>query len=286
MRHGFLLIRKSCGPTSHDVVAALRRALGERHIGHLGTLDPQAEGLVVLAVGSKALKVIELFSNMEKEYEATVRFGAVSTTYDAVGTTEAVPERKGWEPPTLENVRSILHDRFLGAVSQVPPAFSAVHVGGERAYRKAMQGRAVLPPERMVQIHTCDIVSYAYPLLQLKIRCGSGTYIRSIAHDLGTILRCGGYLQSLERTAVGAWVLGDAVTVERAAWGHVLPLRDILKNRPSVHLTDAQAEDVRCGRDVALEVQLNTIAWHAGLPIALLAPRKDGSRRAHPRKVL
>lgn len=286
MRHGFLLLRKARGPTSHDAVFAVRNVLGEKNIGHLGTLDPQAEGLLVLAIGKKALKVIELFSHLEKEYEATVRFGAVSTTYDAVGTLENTPVRKGWDPPTLEQVRAILLNRFLGAVSQVPPVFSAVHIGGERAYRKAMQGRAVLPPERTVHIHACDVVEYQYPTLRLKIRCGSGTYIRSIAHDLGQILRCGAYLESLLRTAVGQWRLGDAVTVERATWGHVLPLHEILKNRPSVDLSDEQAEDIRCGRDVEMEVKANTIAWNGGLPIALLMPRKDGSRRAHPRKVL
>lgn len=286
MRHGFLLIDKPSGPTSHDAVAIVRRTLSESHVGHLGTLDPLASGLLVLAVGSKALKVIEFFSDLPKEYEALVRFGAVSSTYDAQGMIEASPAKPGWEPPDQSVLLRMLRERFTGKIKQVPPAHSAVHVDGKRAYERARRGESVDLPARTVDITACDVLAYEYPTLKLRIRCGAGTYIRSLAHDLGVVLRCGGYLEGLRRTKVGEWVVGDAAAPERAAWSHVLPLKEILKTFHGIELTDAEAIDIGFGRAVRREVQPDTIAWHKDLPVAVLMPAKDGSRMAQPRKVL
>src|SRR3989339_527081 len=136
MRHGFLLIHKPVGPTSHDVVQAVRRRLNEGKIGHLGTLDPAAEGLLVLAVGAKALKGIELFSDLPKEYRAHIHFGATSTTYDREGVIERWSPVAGWHAPDEITIRSIIGSRFLGKIQQVPPAHSAVKIGGRRAYRQ------------------------------------------------------------------------------------------------------------------------------------------------------
>ncbi|MDD5623532.1 MAG: tRNA pseudouridine(55) synthase TruB [Candidatus Peribacteraceae bacterium] len=285
MRHGFLLVHKPAGPTSHDIVAEVRRALSERDIGHLGTLDPAAEGLLVLAVGAKALKVVELFTHLPKEYEATVRLGAMSTTYDREGVIEEWSPVPGWQPPSEVDLRGVLEARFVGRIKQVPPLASAVKVGGERAYRKMRQGKTVDLPERSVEVTRCAIARYAYPELVLSVRCGSGTYIRSLAHDLGQVLRCGGYLTALTRTAVGEWKLAQAVAPRVAKWTDVLPLKEVLTAFPRTELTDAQEEDVRHGRDIPLDVSPDTIGWHGGLPVALLIPAKDGSRRAHARKV-
>lgn len=286
MRHGFLLIDKPVGPTSHDVVAQVRRTLSERKIGHLGTLDPAASGLLVLAVGAKALKVVELFGALHKEYEAGVRFGAVSTTYDREGVIEEVAPKPGWEEPSLVNLQCTIADRFLGKVEQVPPAYSAVKVGGERAYRKMRQGRGVNIPPRIVQIDSCTVRSYAYPELTLEVACGSGTYIRSLAHDLGALFRCGAYLASLRRTRVGEWSLADAVLPEKAAWGHVLPLKEVLAPFEGIEVTEAEEEDLRHGRSIEREVKPDTLAWFRGLPVAILLPLKDGSQRTRARKVL
>lgn len=283
MRHGFLLIDKPEGPTSHDTVAQVRRVLGERDIGHLGTLDPAASGLLVLAVGKKALKVIELFTDAPKEYEAEVRLGAVSSTYDREGVIEEVTPKPGWEIPPIEEMQRVIRDRFLGRFLQVPPAHSAVKVGGTRAYRKAQRGQSVDVPARTVLVTACDILSYAYPVVQLRIACGSGTYIRSLAHDLGQALRCGGYLRALRRTSVSEWRVESAVKPEVATWANVIPLKDVTTGFPRRDLTAEEAEEIRHGRDIEGTVTPNTIGWADGLPVALLEPL-DGN--THARKVL
>lgn len=285
MRHGFLLINKPEGPTSHDAVDTVRRTLAERDIGHLGTLDPLASGLLVLAVGAKALKVIELFTALSKEYVAEVRFGAVSATYDREGPIEEVERKPGVEEPLELTLRETIHTRFIGKVEQVPPAMSAIKVGGERAYRKMRQGRDVVLAARTVQIDKVDILSFAYPLLKLKIQCGSGTYIRSLAHDLGQITRCGAYLQSLERTKVGGWNNADAVAPEKAVWTSVIPLKDILGEFPSRKLTEGEFDAVSHGRVIHEVSEKNTIAWFQNLPVALLEPSSDG-QGTKARKVL
>lgn len=296
MRHGLLLVDKPKGPTSHDVVINVRRLLHEDDIGHLGTLDPAASGLLVLAVGSKALKVIELFQNLHKEYIAYVHFGAISSTYDSEGTIEETQKRAGWSPPDLSTIQRLIETRFQGVIEQAPPAYSAVKIEGVRSYRRARQGVAIMPAARQVEIQTCAIEEYEYPFLKLRISCGAGTYIRSLAHDLGNELRCGGYLQDLHRTKVGLpagasaqageWSIDAAVTPENVKWTNVIPLKETLRSFPRIDLTETEAEDIRHGRNILREVKPNTVGWSNELPIVILAPAKDGSRTAHPRKVL
>lgn len=285
MRHGFLFVDKPVGPTSHDVVQGVRRTLQESSIGHLGTLDPLASGLLVLAVGAKALKVVELFGGLPKEYVAHIAFGAVSNTYDADGIIEVQPPKPGFAPPEQATLQRLLQDRFQGVIDQVPPAHSAVHVGGERAYRKARQGLDVVMPSRKVEITAAEIVEYAYPHLKLRVECGAGTYIRSLAHDLGQVMRCGAYLAGLRRTKVGEWDASLALAPSALSWGNVHPLKDVLAPLQKVEITEAQLQDLRHGKDLPLEVRPDTIAWCGGLPVAILTPKKDGSRLAHPRKV-
>jgi len=283
MRHGFLLIDKPEGCTSHDVVGMARKALSERSIGHLGTLDPAATGLLVLAVGKKALKVVELFAHLTKEYVADIRFGSVSTTYDREGVMEEVAPPKGWNPPEHAIVQRLIADRFVGRIKQVPPAHSAISIGGERAYAKARQGRAFNIPPREVEITRCKILSYQYPDLQLDVACGSGTYIRSLAHDLGTLMHCGAYLAGLRRTKVGEWSVEEAVTTDRIDWVHIRPLKDVLTSFPRRDLTDSEMDEVRYGRTIEAELAENTIGWHADLPVAIFRPVAEGV--AHARKV-
>lgn len=282
MRHGFLLIDKPKGPTSHDIVGSVRRTLHERSVGHLGTLDPAAEGLMVLAVGAKALKLVELFNGLPKEYEATIRIGAVSTTYDAEGVIEEVT-KKGWEPPEQAVIQRVIQDHFLGKIDQTPPAHSAVHVGGERAYRKARQGKNVVMPSRKVEITACDVMSYDYPLLRLRVACSAGTYIRSIAHDLGILLHNGAYLQALRRTRVGSWSVADAVTADKAAWADVTPMKEILKNFPSLELSAEDMENAKCGRVIKKDLTKECIGWFEQLPVCIVKPLPEGG--AHARKV-
>jgi tRNA pseudouridine55 synthase len=264
----------------------VRRTLSEPKVGHLGTLDPGATGLLVLAVGSKALKMVEFFQSLSKEYEADVRFGAVSSTYDADGTVEPLEPKPGWSPPDLPVLRRTIEDRFTGTIDQVPPAYSAVHVNGQRAYDLARKGQTVTIAARPVQIAACEVLSYEYPNAKLRVACGSGTYIRSLAHDLGQVFRCGAYLEALRRTRVGDWTIESSVKADSAKWTDVLPLKESMTRFPGIDIDASDVAEIRFGRKIKKEVKPDTIAWHDGLPVAVLMPAKDGSRMAQPRKVL
>ncbi len=283
MRHGFLLIDKPEGPTSHDIVAAVRRALHEQSVGHLGTLDPSAEGLLVLAVGRKALKTVELFVGLPKEYRAVITFGSVSATYDREGPIEECMRNAGVGDPDVSTIQEMIRTRFLGRIDQVPPRASAVKIGGERAYRKMRQGRSVELAARSVEISACTIVSYTYPTLTLQVSCGSGTYIRSLAHDLGQALRVGGYLFALRRTSVGDWSLEDAVTPEKCTWSDVMPLKDILSPFPKMTLNAKEYDALSHGRVIERAYEQGAIAWHEDLPVAILESKSGGVKA---RKVL
>lgn len=286
MRHGFLLVDKPIGPTSHDVVQMIRKQLNESSAGHIGTLDPAASGLLVIAVGAKALKVIEFFNGLTKEYEADVELGSTSTTYDREGQIEKTKLKPGIAEPDHIAVRRTIDEKLIGRISQQPPSFSAVHVDGKRAHELARQGKEVKMPTREVEITKCEIVSYAYPNLKLRVACGSGTYIRSLANDLGLLLRCGGYLAGLRRSKVGEWDVKDAIKPEKADWTDVMPLKEILKDFHSIEVDEKQAKAISMGQKIPLEIKPDTLAWFDGLPIAFLVPSKDGSRTAHARKVL
>ncbi len=288
LRHGFLLINKERGPTSHDVVSAVRRRLHEPKAGHLGTLDPMATGLLVVAVGAKALKVVELFKNLTKEYVAGITLGAVSNTYDAEGMITESPYRAGWQPPVdTAPIQVIIKDRFLGRFSQVPPAHSAVHVGGVRAYELARSGKPIAIVAREVDITACEILEYSYPHLKLRIACSSGTYIRALAHDLGQAMRCGGYLESLERTRVGEWAVDVAHLSNDVDWKHVIPLKEILKVFPGVEIGDKEWGELKHGRSIDGLMQDPTlIAWFEGLPVAILETDSKRNGYLKPRKVI
>ncbi|HLD07504.1 MAG TPA: tRNA pseudouridine(55) synthase TruB [Candidatus Peribacterales bacterium] len=285
MRHGILLIDKPAGITSHDVVQKIRKLLGERDIGHLGTLDPAATGLLVLFVGKKALKVLELFQGAEKEYEAEILFGKVSTTYDRDGVIEESPKKAGWEEPSEAVLLKILREKFTGLINQRPPAHSALHLHGRRAYELMHENPDAIidMPMRPVTISAIQLISYGYPHAKLRVACSSGTYIRSIAHDLGGFLRCGAYLEGLRRTRVGAWSLSDANTIEVAAWGQVIPLKEILSVFPRYDLSEEEWKDIEHGRSIAIDLtEEPLIAWFENLPVAIM---ERDERGAHPRKV-
>ena len=206
------MIDKPVGVTSAHVCRVVRRVTQGAKVGHAGTLDPLASGVLVLCLG-KATKAISGFQDGEKWYEAAVDLSAFSSTDDAEGELTA-PEAVAGEPPTLERIESVLAESFMGAVEQVPPAFSAVKVDGQRAYKLARGGEEVEIKSKTVQIHECSVRSYAWPALELFVRCGKGTYIRSIARDRGRALGTGGYLTGLRRTRVGPFGVEDARSME------------------------------------------------------------------------
>ena len=207
-REGVLVVDKEEGPTSHDVVAALRRITGRKRIGHCGTLDPLATGALVVCLG-RLTRLSQWLSEGEKAYDTTICLGATSDTCDAQG--NIVPGEQVAAPDS-DRVSAALR-RFEGSIQQVPPAYSAVKVNGVRSYDLARRQRAVPLKPRRVHIAELEMVAYRFPLLELRVVCSRGTYIRSLAADLGRELGCGGYVQRLRRSRVGALDLDLAFTV-------------------------------------------------------------------------
>lgn len=209
--HGILLLNKPRGITSHDAVDAVRHILVQRSIGHAGTLDPAAEGLLVLLVG-QATKAARYLADADKEYVAEIRLGLESTTYDSEGVdADAVPVSvEGLSRREIEKTLKT----FLGIITQAVPPYSAVHVDGERLYKKSRRGEPVTPPERTVRIDTLELLSYEAGLLRVRVECGKGTYVRSLAHDIGKSLGCGAYLSSLVRTRSGRFQIENAHRIE------------------------------------------------------------------------
>jgi tRNA pseudouridine55 synthase len=208
MDQGFLLIDKPKGITSHDVVDLVRKQTGERRVGHAGTLDPLATGLMIVAVGRENTKQLSRFLKMDKEYEAEIEFGKISKTFDAEGPVEKVETSQRY--PKSKEINVALRSKFTGEIFQTPPAFSAIKVKGKPAYKLARAGKDVKLEARKVVIHKIEILGYTCPILKLRILCSSGTYIRSIAHDLGQELGVGGYLKNLRRTGIGKYSVTDA----------------------------------------------------------------------------
>jgi tRNA pseudouridine55 synthase len=197
---GFILIDKPAGITSHDVVDRLRRITGIRKIGHAGTLDPFATGLLIVGVGREATKRLGEFLGRDKEYVATAVLGAESDTQDLTGTITPVPDAP---LPSEAALRDALA-KFKGAISQMPPMYSAKKIRGQKLYELAREGKEIAREPVTVTIHELELLSYDPPKLKFRTRCSSGTYIRTLAHDLGDLLECGAYLEELRRTKIGA----------------------------------------------------------------------------------
>lgn len=213
---GIFALDKPLGMTSMQAVALVRRRAGGARTGHAGTLDPLATGVLVIALG-KCTRQIESLMATDKRYETVIDLSAFTTTDDIEGPrTEVVPGTPGAAsaPPARDAIERILRARFTGTVMQRPPAFSAMKVGGRRAYALARQGAAPELAPRPVRIDAIDVLGYEWPRLSLDIRCGKGTYVRSIARELGEALGTGGHCASIRRTAVGAWTASCAVSPE------------------------------------------------------------------------
>jgi len=206
---GVLLVDKPAGITSHDVVDRIRRAAKMRRVGHTGTLDPAATGLLVLCLGS-ATRLSEHLTGLDKVYEGAMRLGIVTDSYDLDG---KVLQDNPVPALTIEAIREAC-GTFTGDVLQVPPMVSAVKVGGERLYKKARQGEEVVRPPRTVVVREFSVLGYEPPDVSIRVRCSRGTYVRSLCHDVGQALGCGGTLASLRRTFVGRYSVEDALPVD------------------------------------------------------------------------
>jgi len=194
---GLLIVDKPVGPTSHQIVHIVRKGTGIRKVGHAGTLDPRASGVLVLCLGA-ATRLSEYLSARDKRYQALVRFGVATTTYDSDGD---VTQTGGVVPP-LDTIQQAL-TAFRGRIEQAPPPFSAVKIQGRKAYQLARRGEPPALAPRPVDIRRLDVIDYTPPDLALDVECSAGTYIRTLAHDLGQTLGCGAHLSALRRTASG-----------------------------------------------------------------------------------
>lgn len=219
MISGFLLINKPIGPTSHDVVDMVRRATGIRTVGHAGTLDPFASGLLIVGVGREATRQLDQFKNLPKTYIATIRLGARSDTDDRTGQIEE-SRIKNLELSS-EKIEKLIQS-FIGEVEQTPPMYSAKKIKGQKLYEIARQGRTVERKPANVTIHSIELLDISdteklknCPTIKLKINCSSGTYIRALARDIGEELQCGAYCEELTRTAIGPYTLSEATTLEQ-----------------------------------------------------------------------
>lgn len=245
---GIILIDKETGRTSHDVVDAIRRKFGTRRVGHAGTLDPLATGLLVVAVGP-ATRFLQYLPLEPKEYVAEITFGKSTSTFDLEG---EVIEESPVPEDLLGSIEKVL-GQFQGLISQLPPMYSAVKVDGKPLYHYARQGKLMDREARTVHIDAFEIRPVSPDTVRARIVCSGGTYIRSLAHDLGQAVGCGAHLTSLNRTKVGRFTLEQAVKLDGAEPKRLIKLRDGLPPMAIEVLNATQVDQIREGRQVALD---------------------------------
>lgn len=278
-----LVVDKPAGITSHDVVDRVRKVLGTRKVGHAGTLDPDATGVLVLGVG-RATRFLSYTQSAAKRYLATVRFGVTTTTQDASG---EILERRSVDLDEEVIKREL--KAFQGEIEQIPPMVSAVKVEGERLYRKARRGETVERPARRVTIHELELLAFfggEDPVAELDVTCSGGTYVRTLAFDLGERVGCGAHLAALQRIAAGGFELSEGVALDAVSPERLLPLSEVARDLRKVELTPDQAAAVSNGR---------ALPWPDDVgddPVALMADgefvavyRREGDRLVAERVV-
>ena len=248
---GVLVIDKPAGLTSHDVVRHLRKIAGIRRIGHTGTLDPLATGLLIICLG-RATRLAEYVMGLSKTYKAMVRLGQTTDTFDTEGTIVA-------EKPVSVNDSQLAAalEQFRGVISQVPPMYSAVKVDGQPLYRYARQGKEIQRNPRPVTIHELKLLSWNTPLVELLINCSSGTYVRVIAHDLGQSLGCGAHLAALRRISIGKFAIEDAIPLselnEDNLQNYLQPIDTAVQHLPSLIITNDEALKLHLGQRLVIQ---------------------------------
>ena len=278
MINGIVNIYKEKGYTSHDVVAVLRKVVGQKKIGHTGTLDPDATGVLPVCLG-RATKVCELLTDHDKTYEALLLLGKTTDTQDISG--EVLEER---DPGNLteEEVRFCI-ESFIGEYDQIPPMYSALKVNGKKLYELAREGKTVERKSRRVQIHGIRILEMNLPHVRMEVDCSKGTYIRTLCHDIGEKLQVGGCMEELELTKVGRFLKEDAVTLDEVRQkmeqgeGTELftPLDQIFAELPAVTVTDAKAWMSYNGNDLPERFLLEKEAWTDGQEVRVYDSRKN-----------
>jgi tRNA pseudouridine55 synthase len=253
---GVLVVDKPVGLTSHDVVQVIRKGTNIRRAGHTGTLDPRASGVLVILIGP-AVRLSEYVSASDKRYQAILRLGASTDTYDADG---EILRSRPVEHITEEQFQQELQG-FIGEIEQVPPPYSAVKVHGRKAYEMAREGEEVDLAPRKIQVYNLDLLEWAPPEAVIDVYCSSGTYVRSLAHDLGEKLGCGAHLVGLRRTKSGRFTLRDAVPLrklreafETGTWyQYLIPAAEALSDWPAVELAEEHVDLIRHGHRIPAE---------------------------------
>lgn len=286
---GVLVIDKPIGLTSHDVVQVIRRGTNIRRAGHTGTLDPRASGVLVVLVGP-AVRLSEFVSASDKRYQAVIRLGATTDTFDEEGRVT------GSSPVNItEEQFTTALKQFIGEIEQVPPPYSAVKVQGKKAYEAAREGEELDLAPRMINVYNLEVLEWALPEVVIDVYCSSGTYVRSLANDLGKVLGCGAYLVGLRRTKSGRFTLRDAVQLRKLKeafedgnwYQYLIPAAEALSDWPMVELDMAKMDMIRHGHRVpAVE---GSTGWARGISeqgelVALLFHDEE-SHEWQPKKV-
>ena len=252
---GVLVIDKPVGLTSHDVVQIVRRGTHIRRAGHTGTLDPRASGVLVVLIGP-AVRLSEYVSASDKRYQAVIQLGTTTDTYDANGTIiKTAPVN------VSEEEFEITLKEFEGEIEQIPPPYSAIKIKGKKAYEMAREGEEVELAPRMINVYSIELLEWAPPEVVIDVYCSSGTYVRSLAHELGEKIGCGAHLVGLRRTKSGRFTLRDAVPLNKlrqsfdnSSWyQYLIPAAEALSDWPSLELTPEQVENVRHGHRIPAE---------------------------------
>ncbi len=269
---GVLNLNKPAGMTSHDIVVKVRSLLQEKRIGHTGTLDPLATGVLVLCVG-RATRIAQYLEAGEKEYRAILRLGVTTDTLDAEGRVLAT---RAYIPPERQKILDVLL-RFIGTIMQRPPVYSAVKVGGIPSYRLAREGRAKPLEPRLVKISRIELLAYDDPFMTLAVTCSKGTYIRSLCAEIGDALETGAHLTGLERTRSGCFRIEHAITLQELAglvtagnsMDAIMPIDEALADSPSVPVSDEEAARVLHGNQISCP---NTLKNTSGDLVRLHSP--------------
>ncbi len=287
---GVLVVDKPIGLTSHDVVQVIRRGTGIRRAGHTGTLDPRASGVLVILIGP-AVRLSEYVSASDKRYQATIRLGSSTDTYDSEGT---ITSSASVDDITEDYFNEVLQ-RFVGEIEQVPPPYSAVKVQGRKAYDMAREGEEFELIPRIINVYSLEILEWALPEVVIDVYCSSGTYVRSLANDLGKELGTGAHLVGLRRTKSGRFTLRDAVPLRRLQeafdagnwYRFLIPAAEAMADWPMVELDADQVELVRHGHRVPADPEMKGLARgvsQQGDLVALLEVDAE-TQEWQPRKV-
>jgi len=250
--HGVLNVNKPSGPTSHDVVARIRRVTGVKKVGHAGTLDPLASGVLLICLG-QATRIVEYLMDWPKSYRATAVFGVETDTEDSTGNTIRETDASNVTSGLIESILP----RFVGKIEQVPPMASAVHHEGKRLYDLARAGKVVERQAREIEVYSISLIDFQpsdRPTAVLDIDCSKGTYIRTLCADIGSGLDCGAHMSALVRTGIGRFRVADALTPEELEDGRLAealhPIDEVLNDIPAARLSLEQAEKASHGTDI------------------------------------